>query len=182
MVTVGNLQYFPALEHGELLAEPVLAALTETAARTGAASRAHVGRIDPSLADTDAFLAAYETDPADSANCVVVLGRRGDERRPAACLVPSNLRADVNTTIRKLLDARKASFAPHDWAVDNTGMEYGGITAIGLPASWRLLIDHRVTQRDWVITGSGLRRSKIAIPGAELAALPGAEVIDGLAF
>jgi hypothetical protein len=32
-----------------------------------------------------------------------------------------------------------------------------------------------------VVIGSGLRASKLALPGALLAALPGAEVVEGLA-
>ncbi|MDT4930400.1 MAG: hypothetical protein QOF92_3267, partial [Pseudonocardiales bacterium] len=82
---------------------------------------------------------------------------------------------------RRRLDARKASFAPMDDAVSLSSMEYGGITPIGLPADWPILIDSAVLQRGVVVIGSGLRRSKIALPSAALADLPGAEVVDGLA-
>ena len=68
-----------------------------------------------------------------------------------------------------------------DDAVVLTGMEFGGITPIGLPQGWPILIDAAVLKRDVVVIGSGLRRSKIALPSAALAELPGAEVIDGLA-
>ena len=50
-----------------------------------------------------------------------------------------------------------------------------------LPRSWPILIDAAVLKRDVVVIGSGLRRSKIALPSAALTELPGAEVIDGLA-
>lgn len=60
-------------------------------------------------------------------------------------------------------------------------MEYGGITPVGVPESWRLLIDTRVVEGFCVI-GSGLRTSKLAVPGALLAALPRAEVVEGLAY
>ena len=66
-------------------------------------------------------------------------------------------------------------------AVTLSGMEYGGITPIGLPAPWPVLVDRAVLDRDVVVIGSGLRRSKIALPAAALAQLPSAEVIDGLA-
>jgi prolyl-tRNA editing enzyme YbaK/EbsC (Cys-tRNA(Pro) deacylase) len=79
------------------------------------------------------------------------------------------------------LDARKASFAPMEDAVTLTGMEFGGITPIGLPTSWPVLIDKAVLDRAVVVIGSGLRRSKLALPAAALEQLPGAEVIDGLA-
>src|SRR4051794_25115695 len=90
-------------------------------------------------------------------------------------------RADVNGVVRRRLEARKASFAPMDEAVTLTGMEYGGITPIGLPAPWPILVDAAVLDRDLVVIGSGLRRSKIALPADALPDLPHAEVIDGLA-
>lgn len=137
--------------------------------------------IDPELADTAAFCAAYDVNMDDSANCVVIAGRRGDVTRYAACVVLATTRADVNGLVRKRLDARKASFAPMDEAVALTGMEFGGITPIGLPAPWPIFIDAAVLGRDVVVIGSGLRRSKLALPSAALADLHGAEVIDGLA-
>ena len=60
-------------------------------------------------------------------------------------------------------------------------MEYGGITPIGLPSSWPVLVDRRVVEADVVVIGSGVRRSKILLPCVLLARLRTAEVIDGLA-
>jgi len=140
-----------------------------------------VSEIDPGLADTAAFCEHYEIEPADSANCVVITGRRSGDTRYAACVVLATTRADVNGVVRRRLDVRKASFASMDEAVALTGMEYGGITPIGLPADWPVLIDRAVMDRNLVVIGSGLRRSKIALPPAALAQLPGAEVVDGLA-
>ncbi|MDT4916653.1 MAG: hypothetical protein QOH89_1353 [Pseudonocardiales bacterium] len=174
MTGPGTLPWTAAAEH--LLAQPVAVALT-------AWDRAGVlaAPIDPDLADTAAFCEQYGVAMDDSANCVVIAGRRGDITRYAACVVLANTRADVNGVVRRRLDARKASFAPMDEAVTLTGMEFGGITPIGLPAPWPILIDAAVLARDVVVIGSGLRRSKIALPAAALAELPGAEVIDGLA-
>jgi prolyl-tRNA editing enzyme YbaK/EbsC (Cys-tRNA(Pro) deacylase) len=83
--------------------------------------------------------------------------------------------------VRRRLEARKASFAAMADAVERSGMEYGGITPIGLPSSWPVLVDRAVLERDVVVIGSGLRRSKLALPASALADLTGAEVIDGLA-
>jgi prolyl-tRNA editing enzyme YbaK/EbsC (Cys-tRNA(Pro) deacylase) len=116
-----------------------------------------------------------------SANCVVVAGKRSGETRYAACLVLATTRADVNGIVRRHLDVRKASFAPMDTAVAETGMEYGGITPIGLPKDWPILVDSRVVAVEHAIIGSGVRRSKLVLPGAALAELPGAEVIPDLA-
>jgi prolyl-tRNA editing enzyme YbaK/EbsC (Cys-tRNA(Pro) deacylase) len=67
-----------------------------------------------------------------------------------------------------------------DRAVDETGMEHGGITPVGLPSGWPILVDRAVTEQEWIVVGRGLRRSKLVLPGAALAALPGAQVLDGL--
>ncbi len=160
-----------------LVASPVAAAL----AGWPAADQVLAAPIDETLADTAEFCAAYEVARQDSANCVVIAGRRGEVSRYAACVVLATTRADVNNVVRKRLDARKASFAPMDDAVSLTGMEYGGITPIGIPADWALYIDQAVLERDIVVIGSGLRRSKIALPTALLTELPQAEIIDGLA-
>lgn len=99
-----------------------------------------------------------------------------------ACVVLATTRADVNGVVRRLLDARKASFASMDDAVAQTGMEYGGITPLGLPSDWPILVDAAVAAiATDVVVGSGVRRSKIVLPGAALADVPGAQVIDGLA-
>jgi prolyl-tRNA editing enzyme YbaK/EbsC (Cys-tRNA(Pro) deacylase) len=97
-----------------------------------------------------------------------------------ACVVLATTRADVNGLVRRHVGARKASFAAMDDAVAQTGMEYGGITPVGLPADWPLLVDSAVVATPYVVVGSGRRRSKLVLPGAALAALPGAEVLDGL--
>jgi len=68
-----------------------------------------------------------------------------------------------------------------DEAVERTGMEYGGITPFGLPADWPLLVDAAVLAAPAVVVGSGLRGSKLLVPGAVLGLLPGAEAHEGLA-
>ncbi len=160
-----------------LVAAPVWAAL----ATWPHAAQVRVAEIDPDVADTAAFCARYEVPMDDSANCVVVAGRRGETVSYAACVVLATTRADVNGLVRRRLDARKASFAPMSDAVALSGMEYGGITPIGVPPSWPVLVDAAVLGRGVVVVGSGLRSSKLALPSAALADLPNAEVIDGLA-
>jgi prolyl-tRNA editing enzyme YbaK/EbsC (Cys-tRNA(Pro) deacylase) len=167
----------PALDRPDLLAPPVLAALKAFAG----GGQVLVAAIDPELADTAAFCEAYDVRPEDSANCVVVAGKREGETRYAACMILATTRADVNGVVRRRLDVRKASFAPMAEAVELTGMEYGGITPIGLPAGWPILVDAAVAAADVVVIGSGIRGSKIALSGPALATLPGAVVVEGLA-
>ena len=171
MRILGTLDWVPADEHPELLAAPVAAALPTLVLD------AYVAAIDPELADTAAFCAAYEVALDASANCVLVAGRRAETTTMAACLVRATDRADINKTVRKHLDVRKISFASMADAVAQSGMEYGGITAIGLPAGWPVLVDTAVLATDWVVVGSGIRGSKILLPGAQLARLPAAEVL-----
>lgn len=179
---MGTLKLEPALSRLDLLAAPVAAALEVWPAEAPIdGDQVLVAPIDADLADTAEFCEAYGIELAESANCVIVAGRRGEVIRYAACVVLATTRADVNGTVRKFLDARKASFAPMDDAVRLTGMEYGGITPIGLPKDWPVLVDARVIAKPHVIIGSGVRHSKIAIAGPALGALPGAEVIEGLA-
>ncbi|MFI5692392.1 YbaK/EbsC family protein [Kribbella sp. NPDC051586] len=167
---MGKLDWRPAGEVPELLAAPVRHALKDVTAYAAA--------IDAELADTAAFCAEYDVPMAASANCVIVLGKRAGEETYAAVLVLATDRADVNGVIRKHLGVRKISFASQHDAVSTTGMEYGGITPIGLPADWPVLVDEAVVHAGQVVIGSGIRGSKLLLDGAGLAKLPTATVLD----
>ena len=168
---LGTLTTMPAKDHPELLGPTVPGALPDDAL---------VAAIDPALADTAAFCEAYQVGLGQSANCVVVAAKRGGETRLVACVALATTRVDVNGFVRRHLDARKVSFASMDVAVAETSMEYGGITPFGLPG-WPVLVDAAVVQEPLVVVGSGIRGSKLVVPGSSLASLPTAEVLDGLA-
>ncbi|SDR71678.1 Cys-tRNA(Pro) deacylase, prolyl-tRNA editing enzyme YbaK/EbsC [Schaalia meyeri] len=177
---LGSMEPLPALDHLDLLAPPVAEALTALARRgVATASSALVAAIDPDLTDTEIMTEAFGMDLALSSNCILVAGKRLGEERIAACVVRASMNADINHVVKNRLDVRKASFWPQERAVAASGMEYGGITPVGVPASWRLLIDSACAS-GWNCIGSGLRRSKLFVTGQILAALPGAELIEGL--
>jgi prolyl-tRNA editing enzyme YbaK/EbsC (Cys-tRNA(Pro) deacylase) len=176
---IGRLLSVPALERPDLLAPPVALALKAWRGQASVES-VQVAEIDPDLAHTVQFCAAYDVRLEESANCVVVATRRGQERRLVACVVLATTRADVNGLVRRHVDARKATFAPMEVAVAQSGMEYGGITPIGLPADWPLLVDAAVAAVPHVVVGSGLRRSKLILSGQALLTLPDAQLIIGL--
>ncbi|MGW4422152.1 YbaK/EbsC family protein [Streptosporangium sp. NPDC004631] len=169
-MAIGTLGWVRAAERLDLLAEPVARAVAGL-------DGVQVAEIDPGLSDTAAFCERYGVAADEAANCVIVAARRAGEIRYAACVVLATTRADVNGVVRRHLDARKISFAPQEDAVELTGMEYGGITPLGLPEEWPVLVDEAVAAHPGVVVGSGVRRSKLALPGAVLCGLKAAQVI-----
>lgn len=174
----GTLDAVPVDARRDLLASPVATALD----RLDPALRTQIGvaAIDAGVADTAAFCETYGVAVEDSANCVVIKGKRAGVIRFAACLVLASVRADVNGIVRRRLDVRSASFAPMAEAVSLTGMQYGAITPIGLPQDWPILVDAAVAASPGVVIGAGIRGAKIFLPGSVLTSLPGAEVVEGL--
>lgn len=167
----GNLSWVAAAERPDLLAPSVAAALERVPG-------ARVASIDATLADTAAFCEAYDVAPEASANCVVVEARRGEVTTLAAVMVLATDRADINRVVRRHLGARKISFADQAKAEELTGMEQGGITPVGLPEDWPVLVDKAVAAAGSVVVGAGVRGAKLLLDGVALAELPGAEVLD----
>ncbi|MFD5812939.1 YbaK/EbsC family protein [Streptomyces sp. NPDC127038] len=178
---IGHFEHvFPAPDRLDELVGPVADAVRGWRGGTPAEQIVYVDT-DPEWADTAVFVEHYGKELLDtSANCVVVAGRRGSETTLAACLVLSTTRVDVNGVVRRQLGARKASFAPMDLATGESGMEYGGITPVGLPEDWPVLIDPAVVALPYVLVGSGRRRGKLLVPGKAFAELPNAVVVEGL--
>jgi prolyl-tRNA editing enzyme YbaK/EbsC (Cys-tRNA(Pro) deacylase) len=170
---VGKLRFVPVLE----AIEQVGGTVREYVHSTNAGDGLWVSEINPGLADTAAFCEHYGIGLDISANCVVVEAKRAERVWYAACLVLATTRADVNGIVRKHLGARKISFASMDTAVSLTGMEYGGITPIGLPGDWPILVDQNVIDQERVVVGSGIRGSKLLVSTSVLASLPSAEVL-----
>ncbi|MET9258195.1 YbaK/EbsC family protein [Streptomyces sp. NPDC003717] len=170
----------PAPDCLDRLTAPVAEAVRHWQGGVPAAQIVYVDT-DPEWADTAVFVEHYGRDLLErSANCVVVSGKRGGETTLAACVVLSTTRVDVNGAVRRQLGARKASFAAMDTATGATGMEYGGITPLGLPADWPVLVDQAVVDLPYVLVGSGRRRGKLLVPGEVFAQLPGAIVLEDL--
>jgi len=171
----GKLAPVPALDRPDLLPASVLEAVRAFV------PEAQVFEIDPEHADTETLCRVYDLPMEAMANAVLVLGRRGDAEKRACCMTLARRRVDVNNVVRRRMDVRKASFAPMEVAVAEAGMEYGGITPVGLPASWAIWVDGAVADTELVCIGSGIRGSKLLLPGASLLELPGSERVDDLA-
>ena len=135
---------------------------------------------DPALADTAAVCATYGYVLEDSANTILVAGK-AEPLRYAACLVLATTRLDVNRAVRQRLGVRKASFASPDDTRALTGMAIGGVTVFGLPPGLPIWVDGRVMRRARIVLGGCSRSCKVVAPPAILVALPGVEVVEGLA-
>ena len=179
--TFGDLTWVRAIDHPELLAPSTHAALAAwVEASPEVADLVSAAAVDPDLSDTGTLSQAHGLPLELSINCVLVAGRREGVERTAAAAVRASTRADVNGLVKKMLDVRKASFVPTERAVADTGMEYGGITPLGLPASWRVLVDDDALRGFPVMLGSGVRRGKILLEAETFARMPGIEVVPGL--
>jgi prolyl-tRNA editing enzyme YbaK/EbsC (Cys-tRNA(Pro) deacylase) len=175
---LGGLVSVPASTRTDLLAPRTRAAL----GFANLLDAVGVVEIDPAVSDTATTQEVFGLSMDTLANCVVVSGKREGDERIAACLVLATGRADINNVVRRSLDVRKASFLATERAVELTGMEHGGITPIGLPESWPILVDRQVVDTEIVVIGSGVRRSKILVPGHVLTQLAGVQVVDGLSL
>lgn len=170
----GKLDFVDTETAPELLAKPTFEAIRKNNLQT----KVFVSEIDSSLADTAAFCEAYDIGLDVSANCVVLEAKRADKTWYLACIVLATTRADVNGTVRRETDARKISFAPMDTAITLTQMEYGGITPLGLPDDWQILVDSEVVKHDKVIIGSGIRGSKLLVESSIFTTLPNTSIKD----
>jgi prolyl-tRNA editing enzyme YbaK/EbsC (Cys-tRNA(Pro) deacylase) len=135
---------------------------------------------DPDLADTAAFVEAYGIPLDRSANTILVASK-GAEPTYVACVLLATTSLDVNTVVRREMGVRKASFARAEPTVELTGMEIGGVTPFGLPATLPILVDARVLDPDWIILGGGNRSSKLRVAPSVLHALGSLRVVPGLA-
>jgi prolyl-tRNA editing enzyme YbaK/EbsC (Cys-tRNA(Pro) deacylase) len=135
---------------------------------------------DPDLADTAVFCEKYGFDLDHSANAILVAGK-SDPVRYACCVILATTKLDVNKKVCQLLGVRKASFAPREAAIKFSQMEYGGVTAFGLPDDIPIYVDASVIEHEEVVMGGGNRSSKVLINPSELKKLPAVQIIEGLA-
>jgi prolyl-tRNA editing enzyme YbaK/EbsC (Cys-tRNA(Pro) deacylase) len=136
---------------------------------------------DSNLADTAAFCEAYGYKPEESANTIIVSSRKIEPPIYAVCVVLANTRLDVNKAVVKQLGVKKASFTDAETTTQLSGMEIGGVTALGIEENISLLVDGAVMKCKRIIMGGGNRTSKILLSPAELKKLPNCTVIENLA-
>jgi prolyl-tRNA editing enzyme YbaK/EbsC (Cys-tRNA(Pro) deacylase) len=169
------LKYYPLTERRDLVAPPVLAALEAHATDLVAFK---VVEIDPAYSDTEAYCKKYGVEPAHTANTMIVEAVRAGTNQLAVVVMVAADRADINGKVRKALGARRVSLAPRELAEERSDMEFGGITAIGLPVGWPVLVDERVLGVPLLTMGSGIRQSKLLLPGGVFATWPNARLMN----
>ena len=136
--------------------------------------------IDPAFADTAQFCEKYGIPLANSANTIVVAGKR-EPKQYCACVVLATTRLDVNHAVKKLMGNSRVSFASAEETKALTGMMIGGVTIFALPPEVPLYVDERVMALDWVILGGGGRDTKIRTTPEVFRRMPSATIVPDLA-
>ena len=132
--------------------------------------------VSDDASDTAAFSDRYGFGLEDCANTIVIRYKKDGGEHYAAIVTLGSLRLDINGALKAQLGAQRLSFAKREVAVEHSGMEFGGITAFGVPDDWRILVDAAVMEREQVVMGAGVRVAKLLLSPAVLRGLPNCEV------
>ncbi|MFM0597620.1 MULTISPECIES: YbaK/EbsC family protein [Paraburkholderia] len=132
--------------------------------------------VSDDASDTAAFSARYGFGLEDCANTIVVRYKKDGGEHYAALVSLGSLRLDINGAVKAALGAQRLSFAKREAAVEHSGMEFGGITAFGLPDDWRVLVDAEVMARSQIVMGAGVRAAKLLLAPDVLRQWPRCEV------
>lgn len=172
-----ELIFVSAKTSKDLLAPAVYEALS----RLEKGDEVLAAEIDPAFADGESMRREYGVEYDRELNCLAVCGTRGDRKTYAALVLPYGRRANMNGALKKALDVKKVGMADLDEVIALTGMEYGSITPVGLPAGWKPVIDPAVFEQDAVIVGAGKANGKLCLPAEVLKELPDVIILEGLA-
>lgn len=134
----------------------------------------------PELSDTKVFCDHYGYSLDQSANVIVAVGKT-EPRQFAACVLLATSRLDINRCVRKRMGVRRASFASSEETRSMTGMEIGGVTALALPESLPIWVDHRVMEPEFIILGGGSRSIKIKVSPNIFERIDNTTIIENLA-
>lgn len=127
--------------------------------------------VSDDASDTAACAARYGIPMEDCANTIVVRYRKAGQEHYAAVVTLGSRRIDVNGALKAALQAQRISFASREFVVENSGMEYGGVTVFGLPPNWAVVVDEAVMTRTQVVMGAGIRAAKLLLDPSLLRAL-----------
>jgi Cys-tRNA(Pro)/Cys-tRNA(Cys) deacylase len=116
--------------------------------------------------------------PLDAMYKTLVVLREGVRSRPMIVMVPSDTQLDLKT-LAQSLGEKKLRMATQREAEQLTGMQAGGISALGLkrPAAFDILIEERARLLDAIHISAGERGIEVALKTADLVALTGAKYV-----
>ncbi|MEZ0603529.1 YbaK/EbsC family protein [Paraburkholderia sp. IW21] len=163
-----QLDVIPAEQLGAHLPEHVAAQLP--------AQGVTVFAVSDDASDTAEFSSRYGFGLEDCANTIVIRYKKDGAEHYAALISLGSRRLDINGAVKAALGAQRLSFAKREAAVAHSGMEFGGITAFGLPPDWRVLADAAVMERAQIVMGAGVRAAKLLLAPEVLRQWPRCEV------
>jgi prolyl-tRNA editing enzyme YbaK/EbsC (Cys-tRNA(Pro) deacylase) len=132
--------------------------------------------VDDDASDTAQFSERYGFGLEDCANTIVLRYRKAGVEQHAVVVTLGSRRLDVNGAVKERLGAQRLSFAKREDAIELTGMEFGGITAFGVPDDWTILVDSEVMTRPQVVMGAGVRLAKLLLAPTLLEQLPNVDI------
>lgn len=121
------------------------------------------------FSDTAAFSQRFGFGMEDCANTLILKYTKDQGEHYAAAVGLGSRRLDVNGAVKQALGAKRLTLAKREVATEITGMEFGGITAPGLPAGMQVLVDEAVAARPFVVMGAGIRQAKLLLSPQTLA-------------
>ena len=175
-----NLEFKKMIENKDLVAEPTFNCI-DSLFSEDEKNNFFVAQINPEFMDGIKLCEHYNLDINMGVNCLICECKRGESKSYVALLVPTGYKYNMSSTVRKYTNSRMVSVAPLDYVLEKTKMEYGSINPIGLPNEWKIFIDPKVLENEWIICGSGLQKSKLLLPSKYLLKLNNIEILENLA-
>lgn len=172
-----NLDFQPVQQASHLVPESIYQQLHTL----DLLDKVQVAKINPDFADGELLHEQYNVPFESELNCLVVQGKRNGLVKHAAVLVPYGRKANTGSPAKHALDVSKVSFAPLEFVIEQTNMEFGSITPLGLPNDWFILAEASIFEQTDVIIGGGLVKSKLQIATKDLKQIPNLIVVENLA-
>lgn len=138
----------------------------------------NVCEINPLECNSYDFCRKYNVDPKIGIKCLIVEIIKKDGNELVALMVPIDYKYNMSL-IRKMFKAREVSVAKEE-VISKTNMECGSITGIGLPKEMHKFVDSIVFENEYIMMGSGLKKSKLYFRSKYLLKINNLEVLEDL--
>lgn len=129
------------------------------------------------FSDTESFCNEYDFLLEDSCNAILIKSKKPEIYYSMFCILGNN-RLDVNGKVKKVMNAKRVSFASKNEAERVSNQIYGGISPLSLGRDIDIYIDENVMKRKKVFIGGGNRTTKIFLSPTELLRITKGTVMD----